>query len=56
MEKAQGDYDNILSKVSYLEAEYTKDFQQKNPTASVVDIDQYLKTSLKVDYENLARK
>ena len=54
VEKAQSDYDNMLARVCNLEAEYTKDFKQKNPTASFVDIDQYLKTTLKVDYENLA--
>ena len=56
VEKAQSDYDNMLTRVSNLEAEYTKDFQQKNPNASFVDTDQYLKTTLKFDYQNLARK
>ena len=54
VEKAQSDYDNMLARVSNLESEYTKAFKQKHPTASFVDTDQYLKTTLKVDYENLA--
>ena len=57
IEKAQNDYDNMLAKVSNLEAEYTKYYnEEKNQNASFVEIDQYLKTTLKVDYENLARK
>jgi hypothetical protein len=54
VEKAQRDYDNLLAKISNLEAEYSKDYKQKNPTASFVDIDQYLKTTLQINYENLA--
>ncbi|KAI8900776.1 hypothetical protein BC833DRAFT_580484 [Globomyces pollinis-pini] len=56
VEKAQSDYDNKLASVSYLDDEYTKDFIQKNPNATAVEIDQYLKKALKIDYESLARK
>jgi len=56
VEKAQSDYDNMLAKVSNLETAYANDFTIKNQTASLFDIDQYLKTALKFDYENLARK
>lgn len=53
-EKAQSDYENMLAKVSNLEAEYTNAFKQNNPTASGVEIYQYLQTALKNCYEKLA--
>jgi hypothetical protein len=55
VEKAQSDYDNMLVKVSNLEAEYTKAFIQINQTVSFVDIDQYLKTTLKTDCSGEAK-
>ena len=54
VEKAQAGYDKTLARVSVLETEYTRVYLQKNPTASVVDVDQYLMTSLKAKYEDLA--
>jgi len=33
---AQSDYVNMLANVRNLEAEYTKAFKQKNPTASIL--------------------
>lgn len=51
VENAQSGYENMLARVIALKAEYAKAFIHKNPTASLVDTDQYLKTALKIDYE-----
>ncbi|KAJ3317586.1 hypothetical protein HDV06_001377 [Boothiomyces sp. JEL0866] len=56
VEKAQSVYENTLAEFNQLRAAYEADFRQNHPNASIVVINNYLKTALKTEYENLARK